>query len=176
MCSWCQPSPEGRGWPAASAFTSRSGPGEGSLAGSALLCSFTELVELPSLEWVQPEQGRLTSEFGLNQADGPGCDVSPPWGSKRGSVGPALLPCGFSSGADLHSLAMVQRERVFRHECSATNTPMRPNDCQFAPGFESANLRKNRRPQRRRYACFSTSSWPCSINQVSDSHTPSSEL
>jgi hypothetical protein len=29
MCSWCQPSPEGRGWPAAGALTSRSGPGEG---------------------------------------------------------------------------------------------------------------------------------------------------
>jgi hypothetical protein len=31
MCSWCQPSPEGRGWPGAGAFTSRSGPGEGLL-------------------------------------------------------------------------------------------------------------------------------------------------
>src|SRR5208337_2166798 len=31
LCSWCQPSPEGRGWPAAGAFTGRSGPGEGFL-------------------------------------------------------------------------------------------------------------------------------------------------
>ena len=29
MCSWCQPSPEGRGWPAAGALTSPSADGAG---------------------------------------------------------------------------------------------------------------------------------------------------
>jgi hypothetical protein len=43
---------------------------------------------------------------------------------------------------------MVQRERVLRYDLGATNAPLRVNDCQFALGFESANLRKNRRPQR----------------------------
>jgi hypothetical protein len=52
--------------------------------------------------------------------------------------------------ADFQSLAMVQRERVFRRERGATNAPLRVNDYQFALGFESAKLRKNRRPQRRR--------------------------
>ena len=45
---------------------------------------------------------------------------------------------------------MVQRERVFRYERGATNAPLRVNDCQFALEFESANLRKNRGPPRRR--------------------------
>ena len=35
---------------------------------------------------------------------------------------------------------MVQRERVFRHERGATNALLRVDDCQFALGFESANL------------------------------------
>jgi hypothetical protein len=48
------------------------------------------------------------------------------------------------------ALAIVQRERVFRHESGAIHTPLRVSDCQFALGFESANLRKNRRLQRRR--------------------------
>jgi hypothetical protein len=56
-------------------------------------------------------------------------------------------------GADFHSLAMVQRERVFRHECDATNAPVRVNDCPFALGFGSANLRKNRPDASGRYVC-----------------------
>jgi hypothetical protein len=44
---------------------------------------------------------------------------------------------------------MVQRDRVFRQEGGATHAPLRLNDCQFALGFESANLRKNRRPPAR---------------------------
>jgi len=42
---------------------------------------------------------------------------------------------------------MVPRERVFRHERGATHASLRVDNCQFAPGFESANMRKNRRPQ-----------------------------
>jgi len=34
-----QPSPLGRGWPAAGAFTSRGGPGEGSLAGTGTIAA-----------------------------------------------------------------------------------------------------------------------------------------
>ena len=60
--------------------------------------------------------------------------------------------CAYSSGADFHALAMVPRERVLRHERGATNAPLRVDDGQFALGFESANLRKNRRPHRRRSA------------------------
>jgi hypothetical protein len=41
-------------------------------------------------------------------------------------------------------LAMVRRERVFRYERGATHGPTRVKDCQFALGFETANLRKNR--------------------------------
>src|SRR5208337_1297508 len=55
----------------------------------------------------------------------------------------------YSSGAGFHSLAMVPRERVLRHERSATNAPLRGDDGQFALGFQSANLRKNRRPPAR---------------------------
>ena len=58
----------------------------------------------------------------------------------------------YSSGADFHSLAMAPRERVLRHERGATNAPLRVDGCQFALRFESANLRKKRRPQRRRSA------------------------
>ena len=36
---------------------------------------------------------------------------------------------------------MVQRERVLRYDLGATNAPLRVNDCQFALGFESANLK-----------------------------------
>jgi ABC-type uncharacterized transport system YnjBCD permease subunit len=43
---------------------------------------------------------------------------------------------------------MVQRERVFRYERGPTNAPLWVNDCQFAIGFESANLKESRRPQR----------------------------
>jgi hypothetical protein len=44
---------------------------------------------------------------------------------------------------------------VFRHECGATNAPLRVNDCQFALGFRSANLRKNRlKDGGLCYACF----------------------
>ena len=57
-----------------------------------------------------------------------------------------------SSGPDFHSLAMLPREQALRHERRATNAPLRGDDCQFAPGFKSANLRKTRRPQRRRSA------------------------
>ena len=47
-------------------------------------------------------------------------------------------PQGRSAGPALHfSLA-------------PPHTPLRVNDCQSALEFESANLRKNRRPQRRR--------------------------
>jgi len=46
---------------------------------------------------------------------------------------------------------MVQRERVFRHECGATHAPLRVDDCQFALGFESANLKKNRPDASGRY-------------------------
>ena len=60
----------------------------------------------------------------------------------------ASLYCVCPSDAGFHSLAMVQRERVFRHERGATNAPLRVNDCQFALGFESANLRKNRTDAR----------------------------
>ncbi len=52
--------------------------------------------------------------------------------------------------APAHRLAMVRRERLLRHACGATNAPLRVDDCQFALGFESANLRKNCRPPRRR--------------------------
>jgi hypothetical protein len=52
----------------------------------------------------------------------------------------------------LDSAAMLPRERLLRHERSATHAPLRVDDCQFAIGFESANLRKNRRPPRRRCA------------------------
>jgi hypothetical protein len=56
--------------------------------------------------------------------------------------------------SSVHGLAMVRRERIFPHECSATNAPLRVNDCQFALGFDTANLRKNRRSKgRSRYAC-----------------------
>jgi hypothetical protein len=54
------------------------------------------------------------------------------------------LYCVCPRGADFHSLAMFQCERVFRHECGATHAPLRVNDCQFALGFASANLSKNR--------------------------------
>ena len=43
----------------------------------------------------------------------------------------------------LDSTALVPREPVLRHERGATNAPLRVDDCQFALGFESANLRKN---------------------------------
>jgi hypothetical protein len=49
-------------------------------------------------------------------------------------------PCVSSNGADFYCPAMVQRERVFRHECGATHAPLRVDDWQFALGFESANL------------------------------------
>jgi hypothetical protein len=52
----------------------------------------------------------------------------------------------------VHGLAMVRRERVLRHERAATHAPLRVNDYQFALGFESTNLRKNRGPPRRRSA------------------------
>ena len=48
---------------------------------------------------------------------------------------------------------MVQRGRVFPPECGAADAPLRVNDCQFALGFESANLRKNRPDKSGRYAC-----------------------
>jgi hypothetical protein len=57
--------------------------------------------------------------------------------------------CAHSSGAGFHSLAMVPRERALRHERGVTNAPLRVDDGQFALGFESANLRKNRRPPAR---------------------------
>ena len=44
---------------------------------------------------------------------------------------------------------MVARERVLKRQRGATNAPLRVDDCRFAPGFESANLRKNRRPPAR---------------------------
>jgi hypothetical protein len=57
---------------------------------------------------------------------------------------------------------MVQRERLLRHERDATHVLLRVDNCQFALGFESANLRKslvsrrkNRRPGRRRSALAS---------------------
>jgi hypothetical protein len=56
-------------------------------------------------------------------------------------------------GADSHSLAMARRQRVFRHECGAADAPLRINDCQFALGFECANLSKNRPDASGRYAC-----------------------
>ena len=37
---------------------------------------------------------------------------------------------------------MVRRERLFRDDRDGTIAPRRVNDCQFALGFESANLRK----------------------------------
>ena len=54
--------------------------------------------------------------------------------------------------APIDGLAMVRRERVSRHECGATHAPLRVNDCQFALEFESANLRKTQRPQKRKSA------------------------
>jgi hypothetical protein len=36
--------------------------------------------------------------------------------------------CAYTSGADFHSLAMVRRERVVRHECRATHAPLRANN------------------------------------------------
>jgi hypothetical protein len=54
--------------------------------------------------------------------------------------------------ADFQSLAMAQRERIFRPERGATIAPLRVNDCQFALGFGSANLRKKCRPQGRKSA------------------------
>ena len=53
-----------------------------------------------------------------------------------------------SSGPDFHSLAMLPREQALRHERRATNAPLRGDDCQFAPGFKSANPRKNRRVEK----------------------------
>ena len=57
-------------------------------------------------------------------------------------------------GADFHSLAMVQRERVFRQERGATHGPLRVNDSRFALGFGSANPRKNRPDASGRYAHY----------------------
>ena len=53
-------------------------------------------------------------------------------------------------GADSHSLAMVEHERVFPHERCVTHAPLRVNDCQSAFGFESANL-KGQRPDASRH-------------------------
>jgi hypothetical protein len=47
---------------------------------------------------------------------------------------------------------MVPRQRLLRHQHNATDAPLRFGDCRFAPGFESANLSKNRRPQKGRSA------------------------
>ena len=78
MCSWCQPSPEGRGWPAAGAFTSRSGPGEGlpgrgsntrvKQSSNAPFCSCAGLVEVTSILLVGTDQGSSICKFGLNFA------------------------------------------------------------------------------------------------------------
>ena len=39
---------------------------------------------------------------------------------------------------------MVLRERTLPHEPGAINAPQRVDDCDFALGLDSANLRKNR--------------------------------
>ena len=57
--------------------------------------------------------------------------------------------CAYSNGGDVHSPAMVQPERVLWHARGATSAARRVDDRQFALGFESANLRKNRRPPAR---------------------------
>jgi hypothetical protein len=44
-------------------------------------------------------------------------------------------------------LAIVGRERVLQNACGAADAPLRVDDCQFALGFESSNLSKNRRSQ-----------------------------
>jgi len=43
---------------------------------------------------------------------------------------------------------MIPRERVLRYERGATHAPLRVHDCQFVLGFQSANLRKNRRVEK----------------------------
>jgi putative transposase len=50
--------------------------------------------------------------------------------------------------------ALVERERILRHERGGTDAPLRVDDRpgELAVGFRSANLTKNRRPQRRRSA------------------------
>ena len=58
--------------------------------------------------------------------------------------------CACPGDVDFRSLLLLQRERVFPHKRGATNAPLRGDDCQFAFGFESANLRKNRRPRTHR--------------------------
>lgn len=68
-----------------------------------------------------------------------GPEIGPEESRPRDNEG--SLYCVCSRHAHFHSLGMVHRERVFPHECGATNAPLRVNDCQFALGFESANLR-----------------------------------
>jgi|GEM_PF-2456384 hypothetical protein len=61
-------------------------------------------------------------------------------------------------GADSHSLAMVQRERVFPHECGGTHAPLRVSYRQgkrlwkrYREGREKPRTSHSRGP---RYACF----------------------
>jgi len=73
------------------------------------------------------------------------------------AIGSLSSRCARSSEADLLCLAMVQRKRLLRRGCGATHSPARVNDCQFVLGFESANLRKNRRDKSGRCACLGPS-------------------
>jgi len=84
-----------------------------------------------------------------------------------GSEGPALRPWGFSSGAGSCRTAKTATrwksrkavERALRYlfpVCVPTQfgrPTVRINDCQFALGFESASLRKNRPDASGRYDC-----------------------
>jgi hypothetical protein len=89
----------------------------------------------------------------------PSLPVGPPpaMAGRPGRGKPCTVWCRASPGPRVYipyldSTAMLPHERVFRHERGATHAPLRVDDCQFALGFESANLSKNRRPQRQESA------------------------
>jgi hypothetical protein len=78
----------------------------------------------------------------------------------RGNQGAKLAVRRRTNSADRPSLLSVSSLKPRLDECGGTHAPLRVNDCQFALGFESANLRKNRRPQRRRSALASGCVYP----------------
>ena len=118
------------------------------------------------VRWTPPESRNRTD--GLHRSPEIGPEESRPRGDLPAQAGEGSLYCVCPRDAHFHSLAMARRQRVFRHECGATHAPRRVNDCQFALGFESANLRKNRPDASGRYACSLTKCGRSTISRVAE--------